>query len=520
MTRNRSNCLFVIVLIPIIFALAAAAALFFRAESDAAHAESEKKNYDFDIGALICRRNAAGEAAVYFSGAFDKSVSFTFVCGEEERNKLEPYIDGLEGDAHFYVVREEDDEFNAYKSAPVELTINTEMDLIRLPYGQETVYTGEAMTIDGAEFFRGNELSDAVEAGDYTVKLNYETAFEAPFTVLRANITVMPARFERRYLAEGEPTELVIDGAVSEEDRAFITENTSIIHSVAADSPVGTYTLLAEYSGEDTNNFLVTEGKGEYVVAPALLDGFTFTGLDILYDGKPHRLTVSYDEERWDGIGIKYNYGAVTDAGKYRCTADISKENYETLVLTAVLLIRAPYLESENLSNYVFLSGTAAGYDPEIKVSLVKSAVSGLDKLVEPLLVADDTYREAVLSGYDVSLTLDGAAVVPTDGEYSLKIKLYGLDTAAGVRILQYAGGEIDETDYTFENGYFVLKASSLEGFVFVKGFQVTDNSLSTLIFAALIGAAVLLVLCAVLAAVFSGGKAKRRWRKKHSKWA
>ena len=466
-------------------------------------------------------------AAVYFGGKFDTTFLFRFVGVDADGlpvdvTSFNPYIDNLFGNAQFFVIRPEDGVYAEYVSAPVIMEVNTIYEeLIRLPYAQQTYYNGSAVEIDRVAFTLNEQETTIIDVGEYVAALQYESAENTiivPFEIVRPTVSITPVQFTRAFGEEGEPTEIIIYGNLSEDDYQYIRDNTVLYCDLPKDAAVGEYKIFASYSGNDPN-FDVVENEGAYVVTRATFTGFKFEGLDIAYDGRPHRLTLEYDKKKWDGVNVRYNMAEATEAGKYHYRCTVSKENYDDLVLEAVLLIRTPYLESTNLINYVQISGSEKGYDPDIQVTLVSSSVAGLNRLVAPLLEEQDGYKETIIASYDVSMLLDGMEVTPDEDTFSIRIRLSGLESATGVRILRYSDGELFEEGYTFENGYFVIETSSLDGFVFVKSFEQKENSSSNFIVAILIGAALVIIMLAIIGSSLSGGKSKAKWRKRHSRW-
>lgn len=487
--------------------------------------ESEKDEYEFDLSTVVYARNETC-AAVYFTGNYDADFEFRFVCGDMDKVVSTPFTDGLSGDAEIFIVRAADETYNEYVSSPIALNINTVSDIVCLPAGQVKVYDGEAAFFDNAVFYKDGEEATAKSVGRYEIEITYEALdggsflYTLPFEIKRAEITVEPKTTERRYLEEKEPSGLNFYGSLSEEDKAFVIGNTVLsAPEVTAESPVGEYAIKAEYNG-DSPDFKITIRDGVYKITPALLTGFKMDGVDVLYDGKPHRVTVINEGEVTDAE-IVYDTAEATDIGKYRCTATVKKANYEDLVLSAFIVIRSDFLESASLTNYVRIEGNKEGYDPSTVISLQDSVIENIDEIVAPLLADDGQYKETVVGSYDVKATLDGldTEIKSADGSYSLRIKLNGLDNATGIRIFRCDGENAKETEYRFENGYFVMDADGLDGIVFVKSFKINNNSPYTIITAVIVGAVVLFVILAVLAAVFSG-KDRRRSRRRHSRWA
>lgn len=505
-----------------VFLLAVFGTAFLRLSDKAVFAEegeTVKEEFNLTSSDVVCLADGISVTVFFTDLAFcNEKFDYDFSFGAENRISDKPYLTGLENLFPDTVTlsRPEDETY-----LPFSLTVAAERvaKTAVLPEGQIVRYKAASYEYEGAEFYKGGTLVTPFDAGDYEM---LAAGKEIPFRIEKSVLTVSSESFSRRYLEEKEYSALpVVGGSCTEEERAYVLSHTEFApKGVDKDSGVGSYTVSVTYDGGEMPNFTVVVQNGFYFVTPALLNGFTLDSAETLYDGKAHSLKVEYDETLWTDVTVKYNIDEVTDAGKYLYEVTVSKENYEDLVLQAYLTIRTSQLESSNLNNYVCLYGAAKGYDPSCEISLTESSVSGISEAVSEVLADGEGYKESVLASYDVNVN-GGEELVPEEGEdYSLKIKLYGLDSSSGVRVLQYDGTEVKQLDYVFENGYFLIEASSLKGIVFVKSFPVKANDLSDYVLIAIAAAVVLIFVAIIIGGLSGGRREKSRSRRKHSRWA
>ena len=506
-----------------LFLFGAIGAVLFGLSPAAAFAEEEgefaKQEFTLTEGDVSCLSDGNAVAVYFRETAFcEEEFDYLFTSGEEEVASARPFLTELDGflPESVTIVRAEDETYLAFSlTVPVETVSAAAV----LTDGQIVPYKASPYEYEGAVFLKDGTETVPFDAGDYEMSVGGKVF---PFRIEKSVVTVSVEAFSRKYLESKEYVAVpVVGGRCTEEEKEYVLSHSEFSpKGVSESSGVGSYTVSVVYDGGDRPNFTVLAQDGFYFVTPATLNGFILDGSETLYDGKAHSLTVEYDETRWPDVSINYNIDEVTDAGKYLYEVTVSKENYEDLVLQAYLTIRTSQLESSNLNNYVCLYGAAKGYDPSCEISLTESSVSGISEAVSEVLADGEGYKESVLASYDVNVN-GGEEFVPEEGEdYSLKIKLYGLDSSSGVRVLQYDGGEIKQLDYVFENGYFLISAASLKGIVFVKSFPVKANSLSDYILIAVLAALVLIFIGIVISGFSGGHREKGRSRRKHSRWA
>ena len=484
---------------------------------------TDKSTYSYDFSKFAYRRNETG-VGIYYNGTVDADVYFRVIVDEEDPVDIKNtyFFDCAGTYVTLYVVRDEDDECNAYLSAPINLDINVPgEDIITLPFGQTKVYDGTAYYSEGVTFTMGGSVAEASDAGEYEATLNYTAplmSLTLPFVISPAEVRVSPKAFSRRYLEKTVPSDINVYGNIPQADKDYIEENTFLDFDFDDNSLPGTYPIAVFYAGFDTN-FEVIPRDGEGIIMPGLLSGFTFEDDSVLYDGKPHRITVGYDQTKWTDVTISYDVTEVTEEGKYTVNATVRKTYYEDLSLKAVLMIRTLSLESSSLDNFVKISGDEEGYDPTIVVTLIESKVENLSELVASSLKKGTGYQEIIMSTYDISLTSDGYAVDLGGGEYNVAMKISSMQSLKGVRLLRYNGLKTEEIKYTYENGYIKFTTDGLDGFVFVKRSTVVESSWVNFVIIGLIAVAGIFVVGIIITAFRKSNKASRRSRRRHKRW-
>ncbi len=502
--------------------------------------EIELKEYEFSSDSVVCVRSATG-AAIYFTGEADDSLKFKCVFPDEsEKVQKSPYFFGLTDDVKIFVVRDEDGEYAAFEREIDQISV--EGPLVRLADGQKSAYSGKAPSGTSETYEKvplaletedGNVSFEVKDVGKYCVLLAYATSedeevqIRAPYRIVPLEITVRPTTLTRAYdeRSFGKVTKkIVVDKTLLAEDETYIQENTSVTvdEGITSATPVGEYeAIYADYFG-DSPNFIVNIEVGTCRITAGTLRGFKLADMEIKYDGKAHRRPeVVYDKEQWPDVTVKYSFDEVTAVGVYTLTAVVSLENYTSVTLRSEVVIKGEYLESSSMTDYVKLSGNESGYRQDMRIYLTESELKGLEQAVEKELIKNERTAEKIAASYDVMVEFRGITSFLVGETYDLTIKVNGLNTASGVRVLQYDGNAVKELEYTFRNGCFVMTTDSTQGIVFVKSESVARSTAATVIPAALIGGAVVIAVCAVLAVLFvTSRKERRRSRRRHSRWA
>ena len=475
-------------------------------------ANADKETYVFDYSKFFYRRNAA-DVAFYYDGEFDPSISLIIQDEEGIRYPEEFGVEGLVGTAQLTMVRAEDDRYQAFTSTIIPLTQNTDLDVAIMPIGQRRLYDGTETTYAIATFTQGGIDTQAFRVGEYLVALAYETPIEVPYYIEKAQITASPTSYTRRYLDAGQPTEIVVEGAVSQSDLDYIRANLVLTCEAQDDSVPGEYPITLVYNGDSVDYDVLLE-ESTFTIQGALLDGFTFSDAEYLYDGKTHDPIVSYDHDRWPDVSISYDLTGLLSPGKYRVTATIRKEYYVDNVLQADLTILATKIETSSATEYASIEGSENGFDPTVSIVLRPYEYNEEDENIMSLLAEKDGYKSVIVSSYSVVFS----EYVP--GKFTLKMRPSTPTSASGVTLMRYDGTEITTVEYTYENGYFVVETEDYDGFLFVRKVHVTHTSISDIVVAAIIGAVVLLILIIVLSSSFKNSKKRSRSRRRHARWA
>ncbi|MBR6251315.1 MAG: Ig-like domain-containing protein [Bacteroidales bacterium] len=243
--------------------------------------------------------------------------------------------------------------------------------------GYEGIYDGDPHTIsvtvnspkdadiyygtDGSKISSGEEwLVDAptyTDAGEYEVwyrvaKGNYYTVINSALVIIgKAQASLS---FEKESVTTGFGEEVLANKLVNTGDAdvkyessdplvAEVDAQTGLVTVHGVGSTIITATALEgknyEYKASNTAQY-------SFIVAPATLTA-SFNDTIATYDGEPHGATLTIDSP--EGATVKYgveldNYNldempTFTNAGAYSVFAQISKENFETLIIHASVVI-------------------------------------------------------------------------------------------------------------------------------------------------------------------------------------
>ncbi|GHA45737.1 hypothetical protein GCM10007103_28560 [Salinimicrobium marinum] len=240
-------------------------------------------------------------------------------------------------DAGTYPITLSAEETDNYLSASEEVSLvieNAEIEGVAFE-GETFIYDGTSKSIyvtglpDGATVKYEN--NGQINAGIYSVtatisQKNYNSKVLAADLVIEKAETVITADAVQTFTYDRTVKNIV--GSLNHEE----TEMTY--------APAQGYTNAGKYdvtiSAEETNNYLAASKKVRLVVTSTDIEGVRFDDATFTYDGQPHSLAVSGMPE---GASVTYSNNVNVNAGTYTVTANISKENFNDKVLTAVLTI-------------------------------------------------------------------------------------------------------------------------------------------------------------------------------------
>ncbi len=196
-----------------------------------------------------------------------------------------------------------------------------------LPEGVTVEYTGNGVSAVG-----NHPVTAVISGKNYnTLELNAFIIIEAapvPEDKDITGITLPSASFTY----DGTAKSLAIEGE--------LPEGVTVEYAGNGKINCGTYTVSAVLSGEGYKTLVL---EADLIINKATITGITFNNANYTYqENVYHKIEISGTLP--EGVSVVYNYSTnegETMAGTYEITATISGDNYETLVLKAVLEIKA-----------------------------------------------------------------------------------------------------------------------------------------------------------------------------------
>ena len=193
-----------------------------------------------------------------------------------------------------------------------------------LPEGVSVEYVGNGVSEVG-----NHPVSAIITGANYnTLELNsFIIIEEAPIPEDKdiEGITFEGATFTY----DGQAKSLAISGTLPEGVTPEYNGNGKI--------NAGKYTVSVVLSGEGYKTLIL---EAELVIEKAVITGITLDNAIFTYqENMSHKIQIV--GELPEGVTVEYTGNGVTNVGTYTITATISGDNYETLVLTATLEVRA-----------------------------------------------------------------------------------------------------------------------------------------------------------------------------------
>lgn len=125
----------------------------------------------------------------------------------------------------------------------------------------------------------------------------------------------------------------VYDGNEKSITASNVPDGANVAYANNSATDAGVYNATAKITKDGYNDLTL---KATLTIAEAEMTGVTFDNAEYVYDGTKKTLTVSGVP---DGAAVNYTLNEATDAGVYNATATVTKKNYKTLNLKAVLAI-------------------------------------------------------------------------------------------------------------------------------------------------------------------------------------
>ena len=212
-------------------------------------------------------------------------------------------------------------------------------------------YNGSAQSIEVANLPQGATVTYSpsntfTNAGIYPVTAtvsapNFDTA------TLSATLTINKATYDMSRVVFADKS-VAYDGNAHSLEATNLPDGVTVTYIGNNQTNVGTYTVLAVFSGDSANYNPVANMTATLTVTQNAVQGVTFANRTVTYDGAAHSLAIEGNLPQ--GIAVVYEGNSQTNAGTYTVTAKFvgSNPNYEQLPdMTATLTIEKRELQIE-----------------------------------------------------------------------------------------------------------------------------------------------------------------------------
>ena len=221
-----------------------------------------------------------------------------------------------------------------------------------LTFADKTVtYNGSAQSIEVANLPQGATVTYSpsntfTNAGVYTVTAtvsapNFDTA------TLSATLTINKASYDMSRVVFADKS-VAYDGNAHSLEATNLPDGVTVTYIGNNQTNVGTYTVLAVFSGDSANYNSIANMTATLTVTQNKVQGVTFDSRTVTYDGAAHSLAIEGNLPH--GIAVVYEGNSQTNAGAYTVTAKFvgSNPNFEQLPdMTATLTIEKRELQIE-----------------------------------------------------------------------------------------------------------------------------------------------------------------------------
>lgn len=224
------------------------------------------------------------------------------------------------------------------KKAPITITADDK----RSPYGSvllDLTYQIQGLVYDPLDITLIK--ASGVDTGQYPITIQvthpyYDfTLVSGTYTIIGQVIDISGLSFTSKTVTyNGSIHEILIQGELPE-------GILSVEYTNHQGKEAGIYYAVAHFVIEEgfdpIDNLLA-----ELTITLATIEGITFNGIDVNYDGLPHTINVNTLVTAYnDQLNVLYSpTNTYMNAGDYTITATLTHPNYETLILSAHMIIR------------------------------------------------------------------------------------------------------------------------------------------------------------------------------------
>ncbi len=221
-----------------------------------------------------------------------------------------------------------------------------------LTFVDKTVtYNGSAQSIEVANLPQGATVTYSpsntfTNAGVYTVTAtvsapNFDTA------TLSATLTINKASYDMSRVVFADKS-VAYDGNAHSLEATNLPGGVTVTYIGNNQTNVGTYTVLAVFSGDSANYNPIANMTATLTVTQNKVQGVSFDSRTVTYDGAAHSLAIEGNLPQ--GMAVVYEGNSQTNAGTYTVTAKFvgSNPNFEQLPdMSATLTIEKRELQIE-----------------------------------------------------------------------------------------------------------------------------------------------------------------------------
>ena len=221
-----------------------------------------------------------------------------------------------------------------------------------LTFADKTVtYNGSAQSIEVTNLPQGATVTYSpsntfTNAGVYTVTAtvsapNFDTV------TLSATLTINKASYDMSRVVFADKS-VAYDGNAHSLEATNLPGGVTVTYIGNNQTNVGTYTVLAVFSGDSANYNSIANMTATLTVTQNKVQGVTFDSRTVTYDGAAHSLAIEGNLPH--GIAVVYEGNSQANAGTYTVTAKFvgSNPNFEQLPdMTATMTIEKRELQIE-----------------------------------------------------------------------------------------------------------------------------------------------------------------------------
>ena len=315
-------------------------------------------------GLVACNKDKGPEVPEYIVPTIGASYGQTLAdLALPEGFSWEEGLDTLVGDVgdhvfHLTYTPEDTSKFKTITGIEVTITVTkgtpqpSTIATLNAVYGQTLANVGLPEVSGGIIAWQEPATTSVGNAGSNVFHVVFTPTDSEHYNIVRdIPVTVQVAK------AEYDMTGVVLNGGQFTYDgtakslaiSGTLPEGVTVSYEGNGKVNAGTYEVIAHFTG-DANHNAPADLRANLIILKADIQGLSFLDSTVTYDGQPHSLAVAGTDS---SMTVQYDVtNSYTNFGTYEVYATISKENYNNVVLHAVLRINKATL------NVVFNNAT------------------------------------------------------------------------------------------------------------------------------------------------------------------